>query len=165
MKSRIGKPGNVYKQLAAESSNDYDEHLVTAPRDPKQVMNAQQAMRKQLELGHDTYYHIHNHAWTESKSIKYIFTYPDLIVVCTNDGVWDKIKSLLNRKDLSPVPFSYDTTLDLGDFYVPPLTVQNVEFEEKPTVLLGYLVHDRKMEETHDAFFRLVTKCLPELGK
>ena len=120
MKSRIGKPGNVYKQLVVEALNDYDEHLVTAPRDPKQVIKAQQAMKKQLELGHDAYYNIHNHAWTESKSIKYISTYPDLIVVCINDDVWQKIS---NRKDLPPVPFSYDTTFDLGDFYVSLLTV------------------------------------------
>jgi len=163
MKSTTGKPGNIYKKLIVRASDNYEEHVVTAPRDPKQVENAQRAQKKKEELGHDAFYNVHNHAWTESHFIKFVSTYPDLFVLCIDDGLWQSIKPLLNRDDLSPIPLSVDTTFNLGDFYVTPVTVQDPEFEENPTFTLGFLLHDRKLEETHDEFFRLLVKHLPEL--
>ena len=163
MKTKPGKPGNIYKKLVVEASDKYEEHVLTAPRDPKQVENAQRAQKKKEELGHDAFYNVHHHAWTESRFIKHVSTYPDLFVLCIDDDIYSSIKPLLNRDDLPPVALSTDTTFNMTNYYVTPLTAQDTEFEENPTVTLGYLVHDRKLEETHDDYFRLLHKHLPEL--
>ena len=104
MKSSTGKPGNIYKKLIVKASDNYEEHVLTAPRDRKQVENAHRAQKKKEELGHDAFYNVHHHAWTESRFIKYLSTYPDLFVLCIDDGLWQNIKPLLNRDDLSPIP-------------------------------------------------------------
>ena len=56
-----------------------------------------------------------------------------------------------------------DTTFNLGDFYLSVLLFRVTCFESSPTVLLAYHIHERKLAETHDEFFRHVANTIPDL--
>lgn len=72
-------------------------------------------------------------------------------------------RSLLGRKDLPPMYLCYDTTYELGDFYVSVLTFRLTEFEETPIIPLMYMIHHRKWEFVHEFFFWRLTMMAPEL--
>jgi hypothetical protein len=46
----------------------------------------------------------------------------------------------------------YDTTFRLGDYYGSILSFVDVEFKNKPTIPLLFMIHERKTFETHDLF-------------
>jgi len=49
---------------------------------------------------------------------------------------------------------SYDTTFCLGEFYVSPLVFKHNFFDQNPLVAGLFFIHERKLTETHDAFFK-----------
>ena len=58
---------------------------------------------------------------------------------------------------------SYDTTFQLGDFYVSPLLFRNVLFSKFPIMPVAFLVHERKLRYCHEEMFRVIAKELPSL--
>ena len=44
---------------------------------------------------------------------------------------------------------SYDTTFQLGNFYISPLLFRHTIFSNKPTILAIFMLHERKKTETH----------------
>ena len=60
---------------------------------------------------------------------------------------------------------SYDTTFQLGDFYVSPLIFRHTIFEEKPCIPAMFLVHERKFADTHHEMFKECVKHIPALKK
>ena len=59
IKQRIGLPCNVYKELICEAPVDAKRHSVMAPRNIKQVQNAQATERQKFRLGRDAFYNLH----------------------------------------------------------------------------------------------------------
>lgn len=59
---------------------------------------------------------------------------------------------------------SYDTTFNLGDFYVSPLSYRHPLFKSEPVILLAYLVHDNKNNNVHSSFFNFLSKSIPNLN-
>ena len=55
---------------------------------------------------------------------------------------------------------SYDTTFNLGDFYLSVLLFRETEFIENPVIPLAYLLLDRKLTATHDNFFRHISAVI-----
>lgn len=51
----------------------------------------------------------------------------------------------------------------MGDFYVSPLLFRHTLFEERPCIPAMFLVHERKLTETHEEMFRVCTACIPAL--
>ena len=49
---------------------------------------------------------------------------------------------------------SYDTTFQLGDFYVSPLLFRHTLFTERPCIPAMFLIHERKFTETHQTLFQ-----------
>lgn len=70
-------------------------------------------------------------------------------------------RSLLGRKDLPTNYLCYDTTFELGDFYLSVLTFRQTEFLEKPVIPVMYMIHERKWESF---FFSQLAKLVPELS-
>ena len=64
-----------------------------------------------------------------------------------------------------PQQLSYDTTFNLGDFYLSILRFRPTEFESSPVIPLAYLIHERKLSSTHDEFFRQISSTIPELQR
>ena len=66
-----------------------------------------------------------------------ITTFPDLVCVCG-------LKELLNEADR--VILSYDTTFQLGDFYVSLLIFRHIIFKERPCIPAMFLLHERNKQ-------------------
>ena len=60
---------------------------------------------------------------------------------------------------------SYDTTFQLGDFYVSPLIFRHTIFEEKPCIPATFLIHERKYTATHQEMFKECVAQIPALRK
>ena len=73
-----------------------------------------------------------------------------------------EFQKLINEDDklLPTMCLSYDTTFDTGDFYLSILTYRHVEFEEYPVFPLMYMIHERRLESTHDFFFQRLVSVL-----
>jgi len=61
------------------------------------------------------------------------------------------------------VQLTYDTTFNLGDFYLSVLLFRETDFEGEPVIPLAYFLHERKLNATHTNFFRHMKSLLPEL--
>ncbi|MEW8488048.1 MAG: hypothetical protein AB2705_22970, partial [Candidatus Thiodiazotropha sp.] len=110
------------------------------------------AQKEDLRLTRDAIYNTHELAY-EGGFIHCISTYPDLAVVAGSKGILDELNSIIKLKD-SDFLFSYDTTFSLGEFYVSPLVFKNILFENNPLMAALFLIHERKLQETHNLFFR-----------
>ncbi len=58
---------------------------------------------------------------------------------------------------------SYDTTFQLGDFYVWPLIARYSIFEQKPCVRIAFRIHEHKFSSTHQEMFRECVQKIPSL--
>lgn len=71
-------------------------------------------------------------------------TLGDLCVFGFNEHLVEKLKSYVGRKDLPAQILTYDTTFNLGDFYLSILAFAGTEFEECPVIPSFYLIHEEK---------------------
>ena len=65
----------------------------------------------------------------------------------------------------SPQLLSYDTTFQLGDFYVSTLAFRHTLFKEAPVIPVAFLIHERKLQACHDELFGICCKLVPTLKK
>ena len=72
----------------------------------------------------------------------------------------DRVVTLDERQLLS-----YDTTFQLGDFYLSPFIFRHTKFEENPCIPAMFLFHERKFTETHKEMFKECVKRIPALKK
>ena len=56
-----------------------------------------------------------------------------------------------------------DTTFNLGEFYVSPLVFKHVVFTDNPLVAGLFLIHERKLSETHEHFFKILSSLVKPL--
>jgi hypothetical protein len=80
-------------------------------------------------------------------------------------GTIQEFVQLLGREDLPYQCLSYDTTFDMGDFYLSVLTFRQTEFEETPVVPLLFMIHERRLESVHDFFFKRLVVLIPEITR
>ena len=63
---------------------------------------------------------------------------------------------------------SYDTQVDLGNFYLSSLTIRDPRLltsrRSLPTVPAFFVIHERKLMYDHDHAFRIMVELVPELG-
>ena len=85
------------------------------------VRNIKMTINKQNSISHDALYNIHEIAYDLPDFVWTIQTYPDLIVVCGMKDIMDQMDHILQIESQSRQLFSYDTTFNLGDFFVSPL--------------------------------------------
>ena len=78
-------------------------------------------------------------------------------------GTIQEFVQLLGREDLPYQCLSYDTTFDMGDFYLSVLTFRQTEFKETPVVPLLFMIHERRLESVHDFFFKRLVVLIPEI--
>ena len=79
-----------------------------------------------------------------------------------------EFKQLLNRDDLPTLIIQYDTTFDLGNYYMSWATFRFTEFMDQPdnpmpTIGLACFIHNRKFEKDHEYFWRILVDKVPEL--
>ena len=110
---------------------DPETASVYTPRNLKQLRNLRFQHLQQTRISQDTLYNLHEIAYDIPK----ITTYPDLLCICG-------LKEMLSEFDrvlLLEFNFqlvSYDTTFQLGDFYISPLVFRHTLFKENPCWVL-----------------------------
>ena len=93
-----------------------------------------------------------------------IHTHPDLVCICGHKLLFNELdRVLLLENSPSAQLLSYDTTFQLGDFYLSVLSFRHVLFEECPTIPVGFVFHERKYQSVHDQFFDICCKLAPSL--
>ena len=76
---------------------------------------------------------------------------PYLTVVLANKTLLLHVKNLYLI--YSELELSYDTTYDIGDFYLSPLIFRHRIFIGEPGIPIGYLVHKSRDAESYKVFF------------
>jgi len=89
-------------------------------------------------------YIITGYTWT-------ICIYPDLLVTCGSAFLTTTLPTA------STVMLSYDTTFNLGEFYVSVLMAQTNAFSDTPTYPTAFLIHECKFE----VFFTAIKNYFP----
>ena len=73
-----------------------------------------------------------------------IQTFPDLICICGIKEILDQFDHVLLVDSVNPQLLSYNTTFQLGDFYVSSLLFRHTIFKEPPVIPALFLIHERK---------------------
>ena len=92
-----------------------------------------------------------------------IRTHPDLVCVCGNKQLFDELDRVLVLKSPCHQLLSYDTTFQLGDFYVSVLSFPHTIFQEDQVIPVAFLLHERKHASYHIEFFDVCCKLIPAL--
>lgn len=122
-KTKTEDPNLVYKK---EVQSD------EAPRNLKQLQNLRYKGNNELRISRDALYNIHALARdTSNQFIHFIQTYPDLVVICGHSLMFEEIERVLYF-DLETQCLSYDTTFQLGDFYVSSLIFRHILLKNHP---------------------------------
>jgi len=119
----------------------------------------------QQRISQDALYNLHDIAYDLPEFVWVIQTYPDLICVCGMKEVLDQLDRLLLVNSPSTQMLSYDTTFQLGDFYVSPLLFRHTLFVESPVVPALFLIHERKFETAHEQLFEIAVSKVSALTR
>ena len=158
-------PANAYKKLVSKSDCASIHQPVLIPRDLKQVKNTQMRKRQAFRLTHDSLYNLHEVAYDLENYVSKITTYPDLTIVCGLKMLKEQLDHLILAKPESAILMSYDTTFQLGDFYVSAFLFKYVLFQSSPVIPVAFLIHERKLQSCHDELMSHLKKEIPSLSK
>ncbi len=156
------KPNIVYKKEIASKGCVSKLAPVMKPRNLKQLRNLRFKALNSSRISHDSLYNLHEIAYDLTNFVWKITSFPDLICMCgLDDLIEDANKHLMLSNTFQLL--SYDTTFQLGDFYVSPLIARYSIFEQKPCVPIAFMIHERKFSSTHQEMFRECVKKIPSL--
>ena len=158
-------PSNMYKKEIAKGNCKPHHQPVLQPRNTKQLSNAQARERQNLRLTHDALYNLHELAHDLDGFVTKITTYPDLTVICGSNLIVAEFNRVLRATTQSPQLLSYDTTFQLGDFYMSSLLFRHVAFTPSPVIPVLFLIHERKFQKVHEEFMHHVNNMLPAIAK
>ena len=112
-------------------------------RDSRQLINVQQKQRPKFRLTYDAIYNLHEIAYDMGDFVKVIKTFPDLTIVCGLKEIIREFASIIQVKYQAPQLLSYDTTFQLGDFYLSPLLFRYTKFASSPTIPCLFLIQGK----------------------
>ena len=156
-------PGNVYKSSVARNNCPPKYQPILQPRNLKQIKNVQQGKRQKWRLSHDLLYNLHELAYDLSGFVHTIRTYPDLIIVCGLHTLSTELNQVLMADSPLPQLLSYDTTFQLGDFYLSAFLFRYTLFSSSPVIPAFFLIHERKFQTSHEELMKDVANLVPGL--
>ena len=160
----VSTASKVYKSSVTKVCGETDDHLaVLQPRDQKQVQNVRMNELKSRRISHDALYNMHELAIDMPNFIHTIRTHPDLVCVCGHSAILEELDRVLLLDSSLPQLLSYDTTFQLGDFYVSILCFRHTLFKEAPVIPAAFLIHERKFEAHHTELFEMCSKLVKSL--
>lgn len=163
LKKTRSKPMTVYRNLSSKPNIEGDHHGILNPRNLRQVINHQALSREKGKLSKDDIYNLIQLAHHLDGFVAEITVYPDLLTIFALPEIMDTFIELLQSNADSPICLVYDTTFNLGDFYVSPLVFRHVLFENTPWIPLAFLIHDRKLQKCHNRLFEFLAERVPIL--
>jgi MULE transposase domain len=122
--------------------------------DLKQIQNLTYAENRKLKL-HSCPLKSVCEILKHSNIIWHLTVYPDLVIILGDDRLVELAKEALAREC---VVLEYDTTFDLGDFYLSYMVMQNTK--KKPKFPVGFMIHTRKYESNHKLFWKILNEKL-----
>ena len=133
-------------------------------RNLKQIQNLQQKCRERTWLSQDDLYNVHELAYDLNSYVIKVSTYPNFVVICGLEQLIQQLNTLCDIKSsVQQQLLSYDTTFQLGDFYVSPLLFQHVMFSTSPVIPALFLIHERKFYKVHAEFMQTLAEKAPNL--
>ena len=141
-------------------------HLsVKQPCDIKQVKNIWSQILQKKRLSHNGLYNPHELAIDITEFIHSIHTHPDLVCICGHKAMFDEMDRVLLLDSPGAQLLSYDTTFQLGDFYVSVLSFEYVVFKENPVIPVAFMFDERNFQAVHEDFFEIYCKLSPAISK
>ena len=158
-------PSNIYKSAIAKPPIECSsvQQSVWMPRNLRQIKNLQSKERQKSRLTRDALYNLHEIAYDLDGFVKIIHTYPDLIFICGLDEFVHELSLILLIDSECSQLLSYDTTFQLGDFYLSPLLYRHTLFSNSPTIPALFLIHERKFHSVHEKFMQCLADRIPSL--
>jgi hypothetical protein len=160
-------PSKIYKREVSTFNYPAQLSAVLQPSSTRQVTNHKSIERQRFRLSHDGLYNLHEISYDLCGFVSKIITYPDLIVVCGLPSILNELKYLLSMPLSSSSSMyqllSYDTTFQLGDFYVSALLFRHSLFVAAPVIPACFLIHERKLQAAHDEMMKFISLQIPRL--
>lgn len=154
----------VYKKETASLYSGSVKMQSQIPRNMKQLCNLRYQQLQQSRISKDDLFNLHEIAYDVSGYVWKIFTFPDLVCIFGLKEILDEFDKVLQLEHSSQL-LSYDTTFQLGDFYVSTLLFRHIVFKEQPCIPAMFLIHERKLTETHRFMFQECLVRIPYLKK
>jgi len=167
-KIKIGCKTSTAKQVYRKSvvtDHSLSYQSVFEPKNYQQVENFRNKFLNQQRISRDSLYNVHAMAIDLPEFVHKIETHPDLLCICCHKEIMEEFDRVLTLQSASPQLLSYDTTFNLGDFYVSVLNFRHTLFIECPVVPAAFLIHERKFHEYHETFFKQCALLTPTLRK
>ena len=153
-------PAKVYKKMVVKSMSGEDQPILN-PRDLQQVSNIKKRVDKANRLSHDDLYNLVELSYHLSDFVRNVTIFPDLLCMAASSNLLQELDRLLHLKSTEPVTLFYDTTFNISDFYVSPLTVKHMLFKKNPSIPVAFLIHERKYQRHHELFFETLSELVP----
>jgi len=154
----------VYKQEIGNMKCDPSLVAVQTPRNMKQLRNLRFKCLNKSRISHDALYNLHDIAYDIPGFVWKITTFPDLLCIVGIQEILEEADRVFEIPDSLQL-LSYDTTFQLGDFYVSPLIMRHCLFKERPCIPVMFLIHERKYTQTHQEMFKECVTRIPSLKK
>ena len=166
IKNSDGKePLKVYKDMIIQSNSDlknYKDELkdkykqTNTVKNLQQVYNVQHNQRVQKEIGPDKILNILEINSNIDEFIHEFKLIPELQIIFGSKEALKYCQCLLDFSRRNPDAeqcLSYDTSFNLGDFFLSVLTMRNIFMKEKCTFPMLFHITETKREKRHNEFF------------
>ena len=164
---REGKAnGDGAKQTYSEMCTGIQPHLmhVLTPRDTEQVLNVRRRENQAKRIGKDEVINMYIAAHQLVDYVKCIELFPELVVVFGNESLLKEMASMIEVVGSDGKMYvGYDTTFNLGDFYVSIVTCRHFMFRSEPILPIMFMLHSRKFNEMHQRCWSVLLRALPQI--
>ena len=155
----------MYREMTTKTKTTGPYQGVANPRNAGQIRNVTKTVRKKNGISHDQLYNVIQLSYHLQDFLKELTIFPDLCCIVAVDDILNDLNKALIVKSDEPLLVSYDTTFDLGDFFVSVLVYKHVMFQRGNIIPVAFMIHDRRSGELHDRFFRTIKSLVPNLSK
>ena len=170
-------PNKLYKTLVTKEEVGQRQGIAN-PRNLKQLHNLKHRQDAKLKLGNDDIANLYELTMHLGGYVKIIDLWPELTVILMNDDLLTELSKLLDVNN-ADIVLSYDTNVNLGDFYVSVLSFRHTIFKTSkhgtsPTIPVAFMIHDRKKQkciansliaEVQDSYCRCFSTACPRRHK
>ena len=165
---REGKEnGDGANQMYSELCSGVQPHLmhVLTPRDTEQVFNVRRRENEPQRISKDEIINVYLSAHQLVDYVKCIELFPELVVVFGNEPLLKEMATMIEvvgRSD-GKMYLGYDTTFNLGDFYISVVTCRHFMFRSEPILPIMFMLHSRKFQEMHQRCWSVLLRALPQI--
>ncbi|RWS24903.1 uncharacterized protein B4U80_13156 [Leptotrombidium deliense] len=145
--------------------DEFEKHEPSAaPRNLKQAQNIQYQHNIQNKVSYDEVFALYEF-WTQEFNdtlLKFDLS-PEFIVIFGHPTAVQLGNRLLKENcqdNTLPQLLSYDTTFEVGHFYLSILVMRNTELESDPIFPIMFMLHEKKSTDTHTLMWNIIMRNL-----